>query len=500
MKDWKKLDRSCTADDVIKAITHNANNSEELDSMSRHKYTSGIIWTGRETIEGQQCEFGHNVIIPASSIRQIQLDNWQLYFSSTNEILILDKFNIDISEYISDAPQYLYINDDTSYELRYSKVTEYNPTKVLIARIIQQSVGNVLQCYAMPYIVSATHFEVSECYPEIITGMTIKPATTSSTLKIHHSMGKLKNPSINFNAITDTDTLVVNNSELPFVAIRRTNGLNRVDYSRLYETIDPNSYKKGDLITAVPVGKWTINRIYYDLYEKVFIQQYAPEVFDSSGAAMSALNDYVYPPPNDKMDYIVLCLLVLKQGCTNLNNESEAIFVKYIDRDVSTTEDDLIATDNVARQQVVILRNDFEEFKSKTNANITRIDNDIADIRTKVAKNASDIASLNTRLAETNSSLNSHIADKSNPHGVTKSQVGLGNVSNLSPSGIIDNQKDTTVLTKYVLKSDQIKNVSQLANDSNYVKSSDASIVNVKAASSVNWNSMANGEMTFVWG
>lgn len=49
-----------------------------------------------------------------------------------------------------------------------------------------------------------------------------------------------------------------------------------------------------------------------------------------------------------------------------------------------------------------------------------------------IVQNETDINNLTKEVEGNSTSLNSHIDDKSNPHVVTKSQVGLGNVDNTS--------------------------------------------------------------------
>ena len=58
------------------------------------------------------------------------------------------------------------------------------------------------------------------------------------------------------------------------------------------------------------------------------------------------------------------------------------------------------------------------------------IKGNITDIQTKVNTNINDISGLKTNLT-------GHINNKANPHGVTKAQVGLGNVDNVSKANIL---------------------------------------------------------------
>ena len=64
------------------------------------------------------------------------------------------------------------------------------------------------------------------------------------------------------------------------------------------------------------------------------------------------------------------------------------------------------------------------------NAQVEEYRQETADIKTKVNTNISNISELKTNLT-------SHINNKENPHGVTKAQVGLGNVDNVSRNDIL---------------------------------------------------------------
>ena len=58
--------------------------------------------------------------------------------------------------------------------------------------------------------------------------------------------------------------------------------------------------------------------------------------------------------------------------------------------------------------------------------------NIIAQTQQKVDKNTSDISSNTSNISSLSTRLTNHINNKSNPHGVTQSQIGLGNVDNTS--------------------------------------------------------------------
>lgn len=73
------------------------------------------------------------------------------------------------------------------------------------------------------------------------------------------------------------------------------------------------------------------------------------------------------------------------------------------------------------------------EVTNRTNAD-TNLDNKI---NTEVTNRTKAISELKTNYTSTETKLSSHINNKSNPHNVTKAQIGLSNVDNVSKSAIL---------------------------------------------------------------
>lgn len=74
----------------------------------------------------------------------------------------------------------------------------------------------------------------------------------------------------------------------------------------------------------------------------------------------------------------------------------------------------------------------------------------LGEIATAMEENQSVVEALNTAIGTkaTASDLTAHIGNKSNPHGVTKSQVGLGNVPNVATNDQTPSYTEATSLTK----------------------------------------------------
>lgn len=91
-----------------------------------------------------------------------------------------------------------------------------------------------------------------------------------------------------------------------------------------------------------------------------------------------------------------------------------------------------------------VIENDIAGSVSKNNTNIELLKNaylnhnsDIRTLQSNVSTNTNDINGLKTNYTRVESNLTGHINNKANPHGVTKAQVGLGNVDNVSKANIL---------------------------------------------------------------
>lgn len=71
------------------------------------------------------------------------------------------------------------------------------------------------------------------------------------------------------------------------------------------------------------------------------------------------------------------------------------------------------------------------------NDDVTNHNVRIRSLETKTDTNTNDIGGLKTNYTRVETNLTGHINNKANPHGVTKAQVGLGNVDNVSKANIL---------------------------------------------------------------
>lgn len=79
------------------------------------------------------------------------------------------------------------------------------------------------------------------------------------------------------------------------------------------------------------------------------------------------------------------------------------------------------------------MNRDITDIKTEVNTNISNI----SELKSNVSTNTNDISGLKTNYTRVETNLTGHINNKANPHDVTKAQVGLGNVDNVSKANIL---------------------------------------------------------------
>ncbi len=135
----------------------------------------------------------------------------------------------------------------------------------------------------------------------------------------------------------------------------------------------------------------------------------------------------------------------------------------------------------------------------------------------------SALGKLQKQITDNLSALTSHIGNKSNPHGVTKSQIDLDNVQNYgiatqseAETGTSNAKYVTPLRVKQAIDKFKIKKVSELENDKNYVtsdelgnagygdmmrstydKNGDGIVDRTKVADSVPWSGITERPSTF---
>jgi len=102
------------------------------------------------------------------------------------------------------------------------------------------------------------------------------------------------------------------------------------------DELDDIDYSVGT-IGDVPAGKFTLQRILWDIYDNSLVVQYGDTIYDTSSDATNASALIAYPAPWDNIIYIPLAVIVLKSGITSINDDGDTVIISrrwiYVDQE-----------------------------------------------------------------------------------------------------------------------------------------------------------------------
>lgn len=166
------------------------------------------------------------------------------------------------------------------------------------------------------------------------------------------------------------------------------------------------------------------------------LNQTLPDAIEAEQEARIA-KDNAHDTFNSSLPGIILTGFTLTHNSTNvratLNNKTKSAEGKTYEGATDLIRDILAATKTTAGVMTAADKTNLDNTVQGLANEITNRTNAINALRTElktyvddlIADTGSDVTALETKV-------NNHIANKSNPHGVTKSQVELGNVNNTS--------------------------------------------------------------------
>lgn len=173
-----------------------------------------------------------------------------------------------------------------------------------------------------------------------------------------------------------------------------------------------------------------------DAYSVIKLNQTLPDAIEAEQEARIA-KDNAHDTFNSSLPGIILTGFTLTHNSTNvratLNNKTKSAEGKTYEGATDLIRDILAATKTTAGVMTAADKTNLDNTVQGLANEITNRTNAINALRTElktyvddlIADTGSDVTALETKV-------NNHIANKSNPHTVTKTQVGLGNVNNTS--------------------------------------------------------------------
>lgn len=435
MKEWKRIESTQTMGEFVDQTNNNAESGEFLDDVVGKMLYNGVFFNGLETVNKKEIVPLESIDLSDTTTNEVLLDNFKLYFKEGNEVVEMNLRTIDLSnpDYNTNEPLFLYVKKDLSY--RVSNYMFGSSDEILLARFVIND-NKFVQFYIVAQRAGTNAYNAAEEFYEV-DGLSVE---TPGGLGLSLSEGVIKRSGIDFTDKYSPDIYTFNYNASLEKPIRYVTNENRVSYlDNTSNVIIPN--KKLDYnshsLTNVGADAWTIQRVLFDPYEECLILQYGDTEYATFEAAAAATSYVSYPAPFGKTMYIPLAVLVVKQSATDLSNGDQARIVvrKEIDVDSPINGiEDLVAQAKAenALSQIAEALKEIEALEtSLANETSERTSAD-TNLQSKITSAVNAIDALEDVVESNRQTAAAHAARTDNPHSVTKSQVGLGNVDNTS--------------------------------------------------------------------
>ena len=237
MRDWQELKYTNTFKDLVDKFNLNRDSSEFLDKMTGTILSNGVLFSGRETIDGMLLRPLKPVELSGVVQSNTIFDNFILYFRDTNNLKELNKFPVDLLSYADGKPHFLYIKEDLSY-----RISDYMfgaADEILLVRFVINADSTWNQIYIMAQRAGTPMYNAAGEFYDI-DGIYIK---SPEGLELSHTSGTVKRSGIDFTDKVSPDISQFYNLASEKVPLRYVNTANEIDYTeeKTYE-VQTNKY------------------------------------------------------------------------------------------------------------------------------------------------------------------------------------------------------------------------------------------------------------------
>lgn len=390
-------------------------NLNDTDFLYKSNLGNGQLYFKDDEVYGfvnnQPAIRGRNITITKEYIDDFVIRDFILYDRKSNEAITLN-INCNLKNYRDGKPHYLYVvlSHRGTYEV-YDDMFQSDEEKILFARFLIDAQGNSIQFYMMlPFAGSADYLKGNQFY-NVTKGLRVQ-VVNNSTKQLTLSDSKIRFSAINFDDYSSPDCLTVefNGNALPirYVKWDNTDQIPRVDWNSNPITAPIlnkiMNYSTGSMVN-VDEDKFSLQKVYYDVYEKCLVIMYGDTVYNNRESAIYAIDSVMNYPLPDGIEYLIpVAVLVLKNSDAPFSEDT----FRIVNLDYNETE--ILDSDSFTRQQAA-------EAVAKANQAITK---------------ANEVETLT----------NGHIGDRTNPHRVRLDQLynSLGN-----PVTLADDYADYSV-------------------------------------------------------
>ena len=284
MRTWRTLPISTTTRQVIENFNVNAYSSMFMDYVTGTIMNNGLLFTGRETIDGAPIIPLTKVDISGIVNSNVIFDNFRMYFRVDNSIVELNQFPVDLTEFNDNKPHFLYFKKDRTY-----RVSDYifgEPDEVLICRFIITEDSYWQQLYITAQRAGTPMYSSGEEF-YVVDGINVK---SPGGLELSHTDGNVKRSGIEFTDLFSPDLYKDYSVSSKRVPIRYTNLANEIDYTQeVTWEVDPNHYMSYDFNTKKKTNaQERIRNIFNADYG---ILNYANQIADELHHALTITDD-----------------------------------------------------------------------------------------------------------------------------------------------------------------------------------------------------------------
>lgn len=394
MKVYTPLQETSTYRNLFDSYNTTVDNLNSTDFLYKSNLSDGRVFSDQVGyINLQEAHMGQSVTIAAADLGDFKIRGFVYYSRKYNTYKVMD-INCDLTGYKDNRVHFLYVLMQTggTYEV-YDNMQENTDERMLFARFVIDTSGNSVQFFlAAPFAGTPDYVKSNPTF-EVMNGLK-GVGTSSNTLIL--GKGKIRFPGINFDNKADPDVLTLDTSSealpLRYVTWDSVNSRPTVNWGS--GTVTNFDFSKmmnfsTGAITNVANNKTTIQKVYFDPYTKSGVVEYGNVAYNSLEDAMKVLGTVASYPLIDGVKYLIpLVAIVNKKGNTDLTEEEYCSVVSL------TPNEELIFGLDQASQQMAL------EAQIKAQQAIDTVGN-------------------------VQTSLSNHIANVSNPHNVTRSQLGI---------------------------------------------------------------------------
>ncbi len=428
MKTYRQVPEDAEYREYYDSYRLTVQNLIDTDFLYKTSLSNGqVFFEADETygfINNQPVFRGRSVTITSDYINDFVIRDFKIFSRATNELISIH-INCNLANYRDGKPHFLYVvlSHNGTYEV-YDDMFQSDETKIIFARFIIGNDGNSVQFFVMlPFAGSADYIKGNQFY-QVTEGLRLK-IVNNSTKQFTLSDAKVRFSGINFDDVSSPDCLEIkfNGATVPirYVKWNSTDHIPRVDWTG--ETVNSlnltkiMNYSTGAL-SNVASGKFSIQKLYYDVYTKCIIALYGNQVYNTREAAIYAIDSIMQYPLPDGIEYLIPIAGVILQNTSDPFSDNT---IRIINLDYN--EQEVLDSDSFTRQQAA-------EAVQKANQAVT------------TANNAADV-------------MTNHVGDRTNPHRVRLNQLYS---SNGNPITIDDSYAEWTVSSILAKANENVSN------------------------------------------